>query len=144
MEAVSNSQTAEVLSRIKDLVNRTYEAKLASEIAEKELSKLKTELTELMSTAEVDKFSGDEATASCKLKSNVSVPKDIAVKNRVFEYISTTYGNEVLFDMLTINPATFASWYNAEMEKQVSEGNLDFNIEGLKPHEYFSVGFRKR
>lgn len=143
MSDVSN-ENAEVLVRVKNLVNSTYQAKLAVDKAEEVLSKLKQELTELMSTAEIDKFIGDEATATCKLKSNVTLPKDIVGKRNVFEYIQKTYGESVLEEMLTINPASFASWFNAEMEKKVSEGELDFTIEGVKPYEYFSVGFTKR
>jgi hypothetical protein len=139
-----SSENAEVLSRVKDLVNRCYQAKLAVDRAEELYSKLKTELTELMSTAEIDKFIGDEATASCKLKTNVTVPKDIVGKRSVFKYIRDTYGEEVLEEMLTINPASFASWYNQELEAKVASGDLDFKIEGVKPYEYFTVGFTKR
>lgn len=143
MDNVSN-ENAEVLVRVKDLVNRTYQAKLAVDKAEELYSKLKQELTELMSTAEIDKFIGDEATAACKLKTNVTLPKDISGKRSVFKYITETYGAEVLEEMITINPASFASWYNQELEKHVAEGNLDFKIEGVKPYEYFTVGFTKR
>lgn len=141
---IATNENAEVLKRVKDLVNATYQAKLAVDAAEDLHSKLKQELTELMSTAEIDKFIGDEATATCKLKSNVTVPKDIVGKRNVFNYIKETYGQEVLEEMLTINPASFSSWFNNEVEKNVAEGNLDFQIEGVKPYEYFSVGFRKR
>jgi hypothetical protein len=141
---IMGTAPAEVLAKIKDLVNRTYEAKLVSEAAEGVLSNLKQELTALMETSGVDKFTGDNATVSGKMKSSVSVPKDMLIKDRVFDYIHTNYGPEVLKEMLTINPASFNSWYNAESDKKLSEGDLDFNIEGLKPHSYYSVGFRKR
>lgn len=138
------NESAEVLARVKDLVDRTYLAKLAVDEAEKKLSELKQELTELMSTAEIDKFIGDHATATCTLKTNVTLPKEVTGKRNVFKYITDTYGNEVLEEMLTINPKSFASWYDAEVKKHVVEGNLDFKIEGVKPYEYYSVGFRKR
>ena len=143
MDNVSN-QNAEVLSRIKSLVDKCYLAKLAVDQAEDAYSALKQELTELMSTAEVDKFIGDEATASCVLKTNVTVPKDIIGKRNVFAYIEKTYGKEVLEEMLTINPKSFASWYNQELAVKVEQGDLDFKIDGVKPYEYFSVGFTKR
>jgi hypothetical protein len=143
MDSVSG-QNAEVLSRVKGLVDQCYQAKLAVDQAEAEYSKLKQELTELMSSAEIDKFIGDSATATCRVKTSVSVPKDVSAKRKVFNYIRETYGDEVLEEMLTINAASFNSWYNEEMQKKVLDGDLEFQIDGVKPYEYFSVGFTKR
>lgn len=135
---------AEVLARIKNLVNKTYQAKIEADEAAALFSKYKQELTNVMEAAQIDKFVADEATATCKLKSSVTVPKDIISKRNVFNYIKKNYGEIVLEEMLTINPSSFSSWYNAEVQKKIEEGDLDFRIEGLKPYEYYSVGLTKR
>lgn len=138
------SEVSEALKNLKELVNKTYEAKQAVKDAEDTYKKLAAELTELMESGEVDSYEADNCKVFCKPKSSVSLPKDIASKQKVFEYIKNEYSEEVLGEMITINPRSFNSWYNAEAEKKLAEGELDFNIADIKPYEYFSLSFRKK
>lgn len=135
---------AEALKNLKDLINRTYAAKNQVKEAEDAYKKLAAELTELMEGGEVDSMEGDSCKVFCKPKSSVTLPKDAGAKQKVFDYIKSEYSEEVLGDMLTINPRSFNSWYNSEAEKKLAEGDLDFNLADIKPYEYFSLSFRKK
>ncbi len=141
---MENNSQSEVLKEIKQLVNETYAAKLAVKEAEDKYKKLNGRLTELMESSEVDSFEGDNCKAFCKPKSSISLPKDMGAKQKVFDYIETKYGKEVLKEMITINARSFNSWYNSEAEAALAEGNIDFNIADIKPYEYFSLSFRKK
>jgi len=140
----TKSKAAEELNKIKNLVDEVYSLKLLAEVAEKKFKDAKNMLAEIMEEAEVDKMQGDECTVSLKLKSSVSVPKDHKAKQDLFDYIKNEYDESVLFDMITINAMTFSSFYNAEQEKKVNEGQFDWSLPMLKPHERMSLGIRKR
>lgn len=144
MSTEINSASAQALKKVKELVNETYAAKIKADEAEAYYKKLKTELLDLMETSEIDTFEADACKAYCKPKSSVTMPKDISQKLQVFDYIRANHGEEVLNTMLTINPKSFNSWFNAEAEAALAEGNLDFNLADIKPYEYFSVSFRKK
>jgi hypothetical protein len=144
MSTEVNTSQVEALKKIKELVNLTYEAGLKAAEAEAYYNNLKQSLTEVMQASEVDSFEAETCKAFCKPKSSVSLPKDLGSKARVFDYIKNKYGADTLEEMLTINPKTFNSWYNAEAEAALSEGNLDFKLAGITPYEYFSVSFRKK
>lgn len=135
---------SETLRKIKELTDHVYELKLIQDKAEKTYKAEKAKLCEIMESAEVDKMQGDTCTASLSLKSSVSVPKEHASKKELFDYIKKTYSEDVLFDMLTINARTFGSWYTAEINKKALEGEFDFKLDMLNPHEYYSIGLRKR
>lgn len=135
---------SKVLKEIKEKADRVYALKLASDKAEKEYKEAKNELVLIMSHAECDKMQADTVTASLLQKSSVSVPKEHDKKKKVFEYIEKEYGKEVLFDMLTINAKSFSSWYTAEQKKHIEAGAFDWQLDEIKPHEYESLGLRKR
>ena len=137
-------EQSQVLKEIKELVNATYAAKLAVTEAEGKFKKLNSRLTELMENSEVDSFEGDNCKAFCKPKSSISLPKDMGAKQKVFDYIEGKYGQEVLKEMITINPRSFNSWYNSEAEAALASGDLDFNLADIKPYEYMSLSFRKK
>jgi hypothetical protein len=138
------TEQSKVLKEIKELADEVYAKKLASDKAEKEYKEAKNKLVEVMVHAEVDKMQADTVTASVLRKSSVSVPKEHDKKKKVFDYIKNEYGESVLFDMLTINARSFSSWYTAEVEKQVQAGQFDWQLDEIKPHEYESLGLRKR
>jgi hypothetical protein len=140
----TNLDNVEALKRIKLLVNETYQASLELKKSEDKYNKLKSELSKLMESAEIDTIDGDNCKAYCAPKSSVSLPKSISQKKQVFDYISKKYGEEVLAEMLTINPRSFNSWFNEEANAALSEGELDFNLADIKPFTYFSVSFRKK
>lgn len=139
-----NEKEAQALKNLKELINKTYAAKLAVKASEEAYKKLAAELTTLMESGEVDSFEADNCKVFCKPKSSITFPKDIASKRKVLAYIENKYGAEVKEEMLTINPRSFNSWYNAEAEAALAEGNLDFNLADIKPYEYFSLSFRKK
>ena len=141
---MQNDEQSQVLKEIKELVNKTYEAKNAVKEAEDKYKKLNARLTELMESSEIDSFEGDNCKAFCKPKSSISLPKDMGAKQEVFNYIEKKYGQEVLKEMLTINARSFNSWYNSEAEAALASGDLDFNLANIKPYEYFSLSFRKK
>lgn len=137
-------EQSKALKEIKQLADKVYALKLAADAAEKEYKDAKGRLVEIMVHAEVDKMQADTVTASVSMKSSVSVPKEHDKKKRVFDYIENTYGKEVLFDMLTINARSFSSWYTAEQKKHIEAGAFDWQLDEIKPHEYESLGLRKR
>lgn len=139
-----NENEAQALKNLKELINKTYAAKEAVSSAEALYKKLAAELTTLMESGEVDSFVADNCKVFCKPKSSVSFPKDVGTKSKVFDYIKNKYGEEVLQEMITVNPRSFNSWYNSEAEAALSEGNLDFDLAGIKPYEYMSLSFRKK
>ena len=143
-ESLSNTQSAQVLKDIKEKADRLYALKMVSDLAEKDYKNAKNELSEIMEKAGVDKIIGDDCSISLALKSSCSVPKDMAAKQVVFNYITTTYNDVVLQGMLTINSRTFSSWVTKEVEKKNNEGDLDFKVPGTEPYQYYSLGMRKR
>jgi hypothetical protein len=140
----TNLDASAKLKEIKELTDHVYDLQQKAKLAETEFKAAKAKLCEIMENAEVEKMQGETCTASCGLKSSVSVPKDHADKKRLFDYITNNHSKEVLFDMLTINARTFSSWYTAEEKIAIENGNFEFSIDGIKPHEYYSVGLRKR
>lgn len=134
----------EAQKKIQALVNDMYAAKLESDEAEKKFKALKSEVSSLMESTGTDKISAEKCNVTGNIKSNVSVPKDEKAKAELFEYIKDNYGVGVLQSMLTINARSFTSWYTAEIDKHVKEGNHDFKLEMLSPYEVFSLGIRKK
>ena len=135
---------AQAQKDITDLVNRTFAAAQAVKAAEAHLKDLKSELVGLMTSAEVDKILGDACTATCAMKTSVTVPKTPAEKMALFKYIRESYSQTVLDEMLTINPRTFSSWHDKEVQKHVDQGDVDFKLDMINPYDYPSVSFRKR
>lgn len=147
LQAINEDQQSELaanLKEINDLANEAYAAKVEAGIAEQKAKDLKNKLSALMETAGVDKISASDCTVSGAMKTSVSVPKDMASKLELFNYIGKKYGKEVLEAMLTINPRSFSSWHDKEIEAEAQKGNLEFKLEMLSPYEYYSVGFRKK
>ena len=87
---------------------------------------------------------GDFCNVSLALKTSCSVPKEAAAKARLFNYITTAHGKDVLDEMLTINARTFSSWVDKEVEAKNKEGDIDFKLDMLAPYDYYSLGMRKR
>lgn len=144
LASVTQNQDADAIKRVRELINATYKAKAEVDEAEAKFKGLKAELTQVMADAGIEKFEGDDCTATCKLKSNVTVPKDLGAKMQLFDYIKEKHGEDVLKEMLTINARSFTSWYTKEVEAEIQKGNIDFKLEMLKPYEMHSVGFRKK
>lgn len=137
-------ELSEAQKQINQLVNDTYQAKLEADKAEKKYSELRQKLTELMSSTETPKIVGENCTASCSLKTSVSVPKELPKKLNLFNYIKEKYGETVLNEMLTFNARSFSSWYDKEVEAEAHKGNFEFKLDMVEPYTYYSVGFRKR
>lgn len=136
---------AEVLKEIKEKVDKLYELKVKSDEAEKLYKDAKNELTDILEKAGVDKVQGDTCTVSLQLKTSCSVPKDLAKKKELFQYIKDNHGEEVLRTMLTINARTFSSWHDKEIESKIEEtGDVEFKLGMVEPYSYFSLGMRKR
>lgn len=138
------------LKQIKELADRVYQLNVLAQQAEKNFSKEKARLLEIMKDAEVDKIQGDEATCSVTIKHSVSFPKEAATKKEVFNYIENKYGSDVLFEMLTINAASFSSFFTKEAEAYAIEAlekgkdDINFSIGEVKPFERYSLSIRKR
>jgi hypothetical protein len=151
---MENKELSSTLKEIKELTDTVYRLKLEAEKADKAYSSAKMKLAEIMENAEVDKIQGDDCAASLSLKQSVSVPKDNKDKLDLFSYMGgekvKTHLEELaklspdLFTKLTINARTFSSWYTEETKQKVLEGEFDFKLPMVKPHEYYSVGLRKR
>lgn len=140
----SQAELAASLKEINDLAHEAYEAKIAASEAEEKAKALKNRLAQLMESAGVDKISADNCTVSGKVKTSVTVPKDLKNKLELFDYIRNNYSEEVLNSMLTINARTFSSWHDKEVEQKVQAGEIDFKLDMVTPYEYYSVGFRKK
>jgi len=147
LQALNEDQQSELaanLKEINDLANEAYAAKVKASEADQKAKDLKNKLSALMETAGVDKISASDCTVSGAMKTSVTVPKEMASKLELFNYISEKYGNEVLDAMLTINARAFSSWHDKEVAAEAQQGNLDFKLDMLSPYEYYSVGFRKK
>jgi len=134
----------EANKKLKSIVDNVYRLKEESSRSEKKFKEAKAELAKIMEDGEIDRVDGSFCTCSGKTKSNVGVPKDLKDKKELFDYIKKEEGPEVLMEMITINARSFTSWYNAEIQKHVDNGELDFKLEMLKPYDTFSLGFRKK
>ena len=144
MHDESQADLAASLKEINALANEAYRAKLAADEADARAKELKNKLSALMETAGVDKITADNCTVSGKIKSSVSVPKDLAAKKKLFDYIKNNHGGEVLEAMLTINARSFSSWHDKEVTSKIEAGLVDFKLEMVEPFEYYSIGMRKK
>lgn len=144
MEFMKQETPAEVLKTIKEKADEVYEMREKLSALEKEFKLKKAELLDIMVDAGVDKLQGDLCSVSAKPKTSVSCPKGEKEKSDFFQYIATTYGKEVLNDMLTVNAKTLSAWHDRELEKKTREGDLDFKVPGLEPYNYNSLGITKR
>ena len=118
MEFMKSATPAEVLKEIKEKADRVYALQEIARQAEQELKEAKAELLEIMVEAEVDKLTADTCHVSATKKTSASVPKDVLAKLKLFKYVADNYGDGVLNQMLTINPRSFSSWYDQEVDKQ--------------------------
>lgn len=160
------NKLAESLKEINDLANTAYAAKLTATNYENISKELKGQLAGLMETAGVDKISATDCSVSGKMKASASVPKGTGEKIDLFKYIAALDnldGNgkpvvshgiselmgelcryPTLFSMLTINAASFNSWYASEQESQILQGNEAWELPFISTYEYYSIGFRKK
>lgn len=82
---------------------------------------------------------------SCTLASkfSVRVPKELASKRALFQYISKQYGADVLDEFRTINYQTLNAWFNKEAEANGVD-RKEFSVPGLDaPTEEHYIQFRK-
>lgn len=167
MHETSQTALADSLKEINELANEAYAAKVEASSYEQTAKDFKNKLSALMETAGVDKISADSCTVSGKIKASASVPKEDGAKLELFKYLMSQdnlhahtgkpLGSHaidelveeltrypILLGMLTINAASFNSWYASEQEKNINEGQVDWKLPFISTYEYYSVGFRKK
>lgn len=111
----------------------------------KKLEGLKKDAIKVMEAGEIEKFNVPGfGTVSRQKKFSVRVPKDLASKLQLFDYIKTQKGEDVLQSMVSVNSATLNSFYKEERDEAVKRGDIDWTIPGLsEPDIYFQLGMRK-
>jgi len=139
VNALADSQ-----KEVQALINKMYEAKEASDIAEKNFKELKAQVLEVMEQAGIEKLSGDRCNLTCKDKTSNQLPKDVPLKLEVFKFMVDRMGQAALNNMLTINAASFNSWVTKEIESEKLKGNVEFEIPNVKPYTYKSLGIRRK
>lgn len=75
---------------------------------------------------------------------SVKVPKSVDAKQRLFSWISSHKGVDVLDTMVSINSQTLNAFYKAELELAKERGDIDFALPGIDmPEVYWTIGMRK-
>jgi hypothetical protein len=75
------------------------------------------------------------------MKEVVKVPKELEAKRKLFEWIDSQYGRDVLDTMVSINHQSLNSFYKEEAKKSSA---LDFAIPGIEaPTAVENVSFTK-
>ena len=71
-------------------------------------------------------------------------PKDVASKEKFFEYIRSKHGDDVLKNLLTVNSQTLNAFCKKEVESATARGEVIFSIPGIEdPTHDQSIGFKK-
>lgn len=109
------------------------------------LEAMKRDILKKMEAVELDKQQvPGVGTFSRVKKFSVKVPKDLELKERLFDYIKETKGDTVLLDLQSINSNTLNAFWKAEHEAAVDKGDLDWNLPGVsEPEVYYQLGIRK-
>ena len=112
---------------------------------QKKLSELQNKALNKLEAAEVDKFSVPGMGTIYKQKNfSVKVPKDPTDKQNLFKYIESNKGDDVLFNMLSINSRTLNSFYKEERTSAVERGDIEWSIPGIEePEVFYKLGMRK-
>lgn len=71
----------------------------------------------------------------------VPTPKSLDDKTKFFDYLKE---RGIFFEMASVNSQTLNSFYKAELERAVAEGNSDFKLPGIgEPSHVKSLSSRK-
>jgi len=140
-----NENEEQALKKIVAKLDELYTAKKEADAAEKKFKELKKEVLEFLDATDMDKLEGNNCKVTRVLKSTPKVPKDHEGKNKLFDFIKENYGEEGLLGLQTINPRSFGTFYNAEEQKELTKGNIDFNMPGVEePYAVSSLQIRKK
>lgn len=143
---------SEELQKVTEGVRSVFEQKavvdnLKERLAEenKKLTSLKMGMLETLDAGELEKYNVPGfGTVSRLRKFSIKVPKDPESKQALFDYISEKHGEDVLFNMTSINSQTLQSFYKDEKAIAVVEGNIDWNLPGVgEPKLYYDLGITK-
>lgn len=135
------------LSKLRELVVKMFEQrKLVEEQEEKlkemniELTKIKSQITESLTLAELDQFDvPDVGKVFIKNVYNFKLPQGES-RQAFFDYLKKT-GQE---DMLTVNHNTFNSFCKKKLEEAHERGELSVDVPGVEdPTLYQTVTMRK-
>lgn len=109
----------------------------ASEVVKglrKEYDKLEARVLATLESAKKSKYYVDGfGTAYIKSDLQVRVPANKTEKKKLFDYIQEELGDDVLFNLLSINSATLKKFVNDQAAVAAEKGVANFTIPGLQP-----------
>lgn len=137
------------ITEFEDLLDKAYSLKLEAEEIEAKKKDKEKELFELNKVilAEFDRldktsYVGRRCQVVRVQRPTVTVPKDPDQRDAFFRFLKE---RKIFENLVTVNHQTLNSFYKAEIEQAIEEGNHEFKIPGLeepKLHEYLT--FRKK
>ena len=129
-------------TEFKGLCDNMHTAKKLASKSEKEYKDLKKEVIEYLINHELDSFSAGTCKVSLVNNENVAVPKELADKKLLFDFIKKEFGSDALMNKITINSRSFNSFYK---ECAADSGELDFSMPGVgKPYDTWTIQVRKK
>lgn len=138
----------EITILVKEMWEKKKQVEEMKETLKEEVSKLerlKGNIVKALEAAEIDKLQvKGVCTVYRQRKFSVRVPKDEQAKADLFDYIRSKKGEDVLFNMQSINSRTLNSFYEVERELAVTAGDINWSMPGVdEPEVYFQLGARK-
>jgi len=128
------------ICQLQDLKERYDEAKKAASVLNAIKEEMESELIQLLKQSELEKYSvPNVGTISRTTKLSYTTPKENEAKQRFFNYVKKTHGEDVMWKYVTVNANSLNSFCKEEM------ANPDvLEIPGLDmPTEYETLSFRK-
>ncbi len=112
---------------------------------QKKLSELQGKAEKILEAADMQKFNVPGYGTISRVKNySVKVPKDPDLKQKLFDYIAEQKGEDVLFNMTSINSATLNAFYKEERGAAIERQQEDWELPGVgEPEVYYRLGMRK-
>lgn len=117
---ITVDQLNKLIETIALLKEQYDEAKKLSNEAHAKVEAKKMEVMNILDALGQKSFNAPFGTITCVTEKRYKLPSEITGKEEVFEYIREKHGEEVYFEMLTINHDKFNSFVKAEVEEGAS------------------------
>lgn len=142
---ISTEQLDDLIREMKRLDDEKDKAKQAhSEASEKYEAARDAVLSALKACGKSKYYVDGLGTAFIASRLSFQTPKEIEQKDAFFNWIASTFGDDTLKGMVTVNSQTLNAFCKREFEAALERGEADFKIPGInEPTAQETVNFRK-
>ncbi len=139
---------AVTVQELDGLIEEMYDQQLATDAAEtvfeaekSTLSNMKARVLTILQQHNKPNYRTGRGLVSVTKRFTVAHPKDPAARAKFFEYLR---GKGIFEDLVSVHSQTLNSYYKAEMDAAIAQGNTDFSIPGVaEPKLVETLAMRK-